>query len=75
MNDNPYFHLWVAKNLDLLGGFGAAYLQGVQREQALTYAEIRIAACQYDFRSSDERFSLDPMRSARLGAAHMMTIH
>lgn len=43
------FHLWVANTIAELGGNPAYYLQGLQREQALTYAADRIGACQGGF--------------------------
>ena len=75
MLDNPYFHQWVANTLDGLGAFGAAYLQGLQREWALTSFESGIPACQEAASHSDEWFSVDFMRFVAIVPTNLDTIH
>ena len=62
------FHLWVANTIAELGGNPDQYLQGLQQEQALTYAAGRMGSCQEvfssffddDFQASMRDFAIVP---------------
>ena len=56
------FNEWVANTIQSCGGNGALYLQGIQRERALTFAGSRMDACQWGFGSSSKVFFLDSVR-------------
>ena len=59
---NTAFDWWVANTIQTLGGNGALYLQGIQRERALTFIGTRMNACQGGFERFGKVFFLDSAR-------------
>ncbi len=78
MCENPYFALWVANTIEQLGGIGAKYLQGLEREGALTFTETRIDARQLPpvgYFDDDSKFDRALKRFTRLGTTNLYTLH
>jgi hypothetical protein len=51
MSGNRYFDLWVAETIFAISGIWPEDLCGLERECALTFSEVRMAACQPGFGS------------------------
>ena len=78
MQQNPYFALWVANTIEQLGGIGAVYLQGLEREWSLTFAQTRMDARQLPpvgYFDDDSKFDRALKRLTRLGATNLYTLH